>query len=111
MVAGAQADADVDAVAREVGVADAGGDARLDVGVAGEEAVEPRHQPFGGEPRRGAYHQNAVLLAAVEPVDGLADGLEAGADTGVDEARRFRQIDGARTAMKQLQPPDVIKPA
>ena len=111
MHAGAQADANVHAVADEVGVADAGGDAGLDIGVLRQEAVEARHQPLGGQAGRGADHQDAVLPAAAEPVQRLADRLEARLHAGKDEARRLGELDGTGAAVEQLEAQDLLQPA
>ena len=98
MHARAQADADIHAVGGEVRIGGAGRDARVDVGMPGKKAIDPRHQPLGRQPRRGAHHQDAVLLGAIELLHGRAQALEAGADARIDQARRLGQLDGARAA-------------
>ena len=106
-----QADADIDTIGRKVGIADAGRDARIDIGVLGQETIQPRHQPLGSQAGRRAHHQHPLPAALVQLIDGHAQALEGRADAGLNQACSLGQLDGTRAAHEQLQAEQVLQPA
>src|SRR6266478_1361267 len=69
--------------------------------MGGEEPPQPRHQPFGSQAGGCADDEEAVLARAIEPPDRVANALEPGVQTRIDEASRAGQLDRAAASMKQ----------
>ena len=56
-------------------------------------------------------NQDAVVPAAAETVDSLADGLEARLQARIDEARRLGELDRAGASVEQLEAQQVLQSA
>jgi hypothetical protein len=98
--AGAEADAHLRLVQREVHQPVRDVDAHVDVGMARAEAVEPRHQPFDRERRRGRDGQHARPAGPADALDRLADQAERFA------GRRQQRLARPRQAHRPAGPPE-----
>ena len=104
-------DRDVDAVSSEVGIGECRRNPRVDAGVGRQETIKARCQPLGGEARRCADDEDAVVAAGADTGQRLPDLAEASLQAGIKLAADIGQGDGARSAMEQLEPEKILKTA
>ena len=103
MIAFAQPDRHVDVFGGEVRDLHGRRYARVDLGMGVEEAPQPRHQPFGHQPRRRRDDQHVAVARAVELRHRAAHAFEAGMQAGIDQPAGIGQLDRAGAAVKQRQ--------
>src|SRR5215208_1061292 len=69
-----------------------------------QEAPQPRHQPFRNQSGRRRDHEHVAVARTRELADRVADALEAGVNTWIDQPPGVGQFDRTGAAEKQLKP-------
>jgi len=105
------ADRGVDAVGGEIGEIERRRDPCVDLGLGRDESVETGHQPFGGEARGRADHQNPVVADLLQRRHRLPDLAETRMQPRIQEPPSVGQLDASGTPNEQREAQHFLEPA